>query len=103
MKKFYFEIRIEFFLFLNFEKNLAIPPEGNEQIWKRKRFWNLKKCGHTTIKGKWKMLKYATKISNEKIEISFLKFEMKKLKIFIFEIWSQNFRLKFDKQNWPYY
>jgi hypothetical protein len=72
-----------------------------------------KKIGHTTRgNGKfWKILilkfeknwpyqlKYATKIWNEKIwKFSFLNFDMKKLKIFIFEIWNENFRLKFEKK-----
>jgi hypothetical protein len=80
--------------FLNFElnffwilKNLTIPPEGNGKNWTKNRFWNLN----------WNLKK--NEICHEKLKwknLNFFVFEMKKIKIFIFEIWNKNFRLKFD-------
>jgi hypothetical protein len=67
-KNIVFEIWNENFV-LEFEKYLVIPPEGNENIWKKSflkfetKFlvWHLKKIGDTT-RGKWKKMKWRNHI-----------------------------------------
>jgi hypothetical protein len=87
------------FLFLNFQKKWSYHQREMENFGKKINFEFWKKIGHTTS-GKWKKLKYAMEIWNEKNwKFSFLNFEM----IFcIFEIWNENFCLKFEKK-WPYH
>jgi hypothetical protein len=69
----FLKFELKFFVF-EFWKKVAIPPERNGKK-KNNRFWNLNwTFGHTT-RGDWKNWNMPRK------------FEMKKLKIFIFEIW----------------
>jgi hypothetical protein len=80
------------FLFLNFEKKMAIPPEGNGNFWQKS------------------ILKFELKFEKnlaipleriEKIEMHHENLKWKKLKIFILKIWNENFGLKFEKKLVP--
>jgi hypothetical protein len=83
------EIWIDFFVLL---KNWPYHQREMEKV-EKKRFWNLKKFGHTT-RGKWKKLKCATKICKKIWNEKFEHFHFWNLKWnFLFEIW----------KNWPYH